>query len=141
MPRVAETILAGKQADGLRSLHRKAYDQFLDDLERRGCGAMEYRMAGDLPVSRLCVRHLRDNMRVVVMFEGDTAWVVLIARHDNSDPGSDVYTVMYELLGTGVPGARRTKPSCCGDDGLPPDLPEDLIAEIIDAARDRSRRR
>jgi hypothetical protein len=55
---VLETPLAEAQAARLRRPAARAYQVFLDDLARRGCAALGYRVTGPDPLERLCVRHL-----------------------------------------------------------------------------------
>ena len=90
------------------------------------------------------MKHLRGALRVVVAFESPKqACVLLVGPHETADPGLDVYTELYKLLGT-VPqeGAGRTKPPCCGDGGQPPPgLGDDLADLILNAAKQRRTRR
>ncbi|XVU23133.1 hypothetical protein ACQPZJ_38620 [Actinoplanes sp. CA-054009] len=67
--RVTETPRASQQAEGLRRKDKATCEQFLDMLETEGCAALAYRLTGDLPISRLCVKHLTGKLRVVVGFE------------------------------------------------------------------------
>jgi hypothetical protein len=87
---------------------------FLDDLPRRGCAALGYRVTGPDPLERLCVRHLRGEDRVVVAFQGETrAWVLLIGAHRSDDPGADFHEELYRLAGVRPPSdQRRRKPPC-----------------------------
>jgi len=52
----------------------------------------------------------------------------------------DVYSQLYELAGlAGPPAARRTKPPCCGaEDGNPPIPDSELLADLVDRARQLS---
>ncbi|MFI6449957.1 hypothetical protein ACIBF6_00235 [Streptosporangium amethystogenes] len=63
------SVLAERQAEILRGADLKAFVAFVNDLEARGCMALGYRLTGEIPVSRLCVKHLRGAIRVVVAFE------------------------------------------------------------------------
>lgn len=105
---------------------------------------MGYRLTGPDPLPRLCVKHLRGQDRVIVVFSGpDEAWVVLIGSH-TTDPGRNVYDQLYQLAGVRPPDqARRTKPSCCGEiDGRAPVIPTgDLHDLAARAQRLASRRR
>jgi hypothetical protein len=139
---VYETVLATRQANRLRSRRREAYQAFLDDLARRGCAALDYRVTGPDPLARLCVRHLRGNDRVVVAFgTADDAWVVLVGEHDETDPGIDVYSTLYELAGAQPsPSQSRNKPPCCDDDnGNPPVANAEIIDDLVHRARQIAR--
>jgi hypothetical protein len=141
---VVATRRAQQQIEALDRTNTRAFTAFLDDLSINGCAALAYRLTGPVPLSRLCVKHLRRAFRVVVAFESPRrACVLLVGPHDAADPGLDVYAQLYELLGAGSPvGANRTKPPCCDDDGQPPSgLGDDLADLIISAARERRTRR
>ncbi|MFD1044109.1 hypothetical protein ACFQ1S_00110 [Kibdelosporangium lantanae] len=129
---------------GLRAAHRRHYNKWIDQLKAEGCKALGYRLTGDI-VDRLCVRHLRANIRVIVAFETpELAWILLIGPHDNSDPGIDIYTIIYQALDTPIPSEKRIKPPCCdGTDQLPPgwgDHIDELIDSIVAFTRSRRRR-
>jgi len=65
-------------------------------LAAEGCAALAYRLTGDPPVNRLCVKHLDGNRRVIVAFENTKrAWILLIGVHD-SDSSANVYDELYE---------------------------------------------
>ena len=134
--RVEETSRASQQVDGLRGKDRARYDQFLDMLQAEGCAALTYRLTGDLPIDRLCVKHLTGNLRVVVGFEEPgRAWVLLVGLHDQADPGVDVYTELYRLAGLeDVPEGERTKPSCCDSSGVAPFNAAE-VTQLVDQAR------
>ena len=123
--------------------HTRAFAAFLDDLSLNGCAALAYRLTGPVPLSRLCVKHLRAALRIVVAFESpQRACILLVGPHDAADPGLDVYAELYELLGTAPPeGASRTKPPCCDEGGQPSGLDDDLADLIVSAARQRRTRR
>jgi hypothetical protein len=116
----------------------------LDDLAARGCKALGYRLSGPAPVDHLCVKHLRDSLRVVVAFEGQQrAWILLVGRHDDQDPVLNVYAELYRLLGVEPPdSAGRDKPPCCEEStDLPPVLGA-AVTELVDrAAKVRRTRR
>ena len=141
---VTSTLRAQQQIAALDRTHARAFGAFLDDLARNGCAALTYRLSGPTPLSRLCVKHLRGALRVVVAFESPRrACILLIGPHD-TDPGRDVYAELYALLGTALPdGAGRSKPPCCGEDGTPPPNFGDTIADLIirSAGRRGPRRR
>lgn len=134
---VLETPLSEAQAARLRGPAARAYQVFLDDLARRGCAAIGYRVTGPDPLERLCVRHLRGEDRVVVAFQGETrAWVLLIGAHRADDPGADFYEELYRLAGVRPPSdQRRRKPPCCGDGDEPPALDEQAIGDLVVRAR------
>jgi len=97
---VIATPRADQQIAGLDRTHARAFGEFLDDLAARGCQALGYRLSGSAPVDHLCVKHLRDSLRVVVAFEGQQrAWILLVGRHDDQDPVLNVYAELYRLLG------------------------------------------
>jgi hypothetical protein len=140
---VTVTRRAQQQISALDRAHTRAFAAFLDDLSLNGCAALAYRLTGAVPLGRLCVKHLRAALRVVVAFESpQRACVLLVGPHDAKDPGLDVYAELYELLGTVPPeGASRAKPPCCDDGGRPPGLGDDLADLIVSAARQRRTRR
>ena len=140
---VIATRRAQQQIAALDRAHTRALATFLDDLSLNGCAALAYRLTGPVPLSRLCVKHLRATLRVVVAFESpQRACVLLVGPHSAADPGLDVYAELYELLGITSPdGASRTKPPCCNDADQPPGLGDDLADLIISAARRRGTRR
>ena len=141
---VIATPRADQQITELDRTHAKVFDDFLDDLAAQGCHALGYRLSGPTPVDRICVKHLRDSLRVVVAFEEpDRAWILLVSRHDGQDPALDVYAELYRLLGVEPPGsAGRDKPPCCDQStDLPPVL-GNAVAEFVErAARVRRTRR
>ena len=129
---------AEQQVSSLRARDRKAYDAFVIQLRAQGCKALKYRMTGNDPLGRLCVAHLIGPMRVVVAFESEEiASIVLVGPHDNSDPFTDVYSRLYELIGLeSPPESQRDKPPCCGsDDGLPPSVDAQTLEDLVKRAR------
>ncbi|MEU4229221.1 hypothetical protein AB0F17_33425 [Nonomuraea sp. NPDC026600] len=138
------SVLAEKQAETLRGADLRAFVAFVSDLEVRGCAALGYRLTGEIPVSRLCVKHLRDATRVVVAFEAPgRAWVLVLGPHDERNRAQDVYASLWKVCGLDVrPAGERTKPACCDDDGTDPDLSEidDLVARCRDLAKPPRRR-
>lgn len=132
---VLETPRASQQVGGLRKKDLERYEQFLDMLQGSGCSALGYRLTGELPIGRLCVKHLAGRLRVVVGFEEPgKAWVLLVGPHDRDDPGIDVYTELYRLAGQDVPVGERTKPSCCDADGLAPFMTAE-VDDLVEQAR------
>ena len=141
---VSATRRAQQQIAALDRTHTREFAAFLDDLALNGCAALAYRLTGPVPLSRLCVKHLRAALRVVVAFESpQRACVLLVGPHDAADPGLDVYAELYELLDASPPeGASRTKPPCRDDGGQPPPgLGDELADLIVSASRQRRTRR
>lgn len=113
-------------------------------LDRSHARALAYRLSGSTPVDRMCVKHLRGTLRVVVAFErADRAWVLLVGPHDDRDPVLNVYGELYRLLGVEPPDAAgRDKPPCCGEDTALPPILGATVTEIADrAAKVRRTRR
>jgi hypothetical protein len=141
---VIATRRAQQQIEALDRTNARAFATFLDDLSLNGCAALAYRLTGPVPLNRLCVKHLRAALRVVVAFESpQRACVILVGPHSVADPDLDVYAELYELLGT-VPAERerRTKPPCCDEgDQSPPRIGDDLVDLIFKAAGQRRSRR
>ncbi|WP_433245531.1 hypothetical protein ACQPYK_43590 [Streptosporangium sp. CA-135522] len=139
------SVLAEKQAEALRGADLRAFVAFVGDLEARGCAALGYRLTGEFPVNRLCVKHLRGAMRVVVAFEGaGRSWVLMMGPHDERDRTHDVYASLWGVCGLDAPPVgERTKPACCDGDGAEPNLPEidDLTARCRDLVKTRRRKR
>lgn len=141
---VIATPRADQQIAGLDRTHVRAFGEFLDDLAARGCKALGYRLSGPAPVDHMCVKHLRDSLRVVVAFEGQQpAWILLVGRHDDQDPVLNVYAELYRLLGVEPPdSAGRDKPPCCDEStDLPPVLGATVTEFVERAAKVRRTRR
>jgi len=137
---VVSTRRAQQQAGGPDRKHASVLSAFLDDLARNGCAALGYRLTGPAPISRMCVKHLRGALRVVVAFESPRrACIVLVGPHDDGDPNRNVYAELYQVLGAAPPeGSDRRKPPCCREDGQPPPgLGDDLADLIIRVAKQR----
>jgi mRNA-degrading endonuclease RelE of RelBE toxin-antitoxin system len=137
---VVSTRRAQQQAEDLDRRHALAFTAFVDDLARNGCAALGYRLTGPVPISRMCVKHLRGTIRVVVAFESPRrVCIVLVGPHDDTDPSRDVYAELYELLDSApLKGSGRRKPPCCGEDGqAPTGIGDDLADLIIRTARQR----
>jgi hypothetical protein len=130
---VIATPRADQQIAALNRRHARVFDDFLDDLAARGCKALGYRLSGSTPVDHMCVKHLRESLRVVVAFEGPRrAWILLVGRHDDQDPVLNVYAELYRLLGVEPPeSAGRDKPPCCDEST---DLPPVLGAAVTEFA-------
>jgi hypothetical protein len=143
--RVEFTARAEQQAFALPKEQRNQVAELIRQLKARGCAALDYRLTGDLPVGRLCVKHLGRNYRALVAFASvGEIWVLLVGPHDDQDPGIDVYTELYRLAGfTAPPPAARDKPPCCDDNGLAPvldSLLEDLVARAARLRQTRQQR-
>jgi hypothetical protein len=133
---VLSTPRADQQIQSLTRRSAKTFDDFLNDLAARGCQALAYRLTGETPIDRICVKHLRGSLRVVVAFETTRrAWILLVGPHDDHDPILNVYAELYRLLGAEPePGSGRTKPPCCDQaEGEPPVIGQ-ALATIVDRA-------
>lgn len=132
---VKATLVAERQIAGLRGPRRRTFDTFVTVLADKGCRALAYRLTGGEPLPRLCVKHLRAKDRVVVAFEGPTAWVLLVGQHDEGDRRADVYTALYQLAGADLPEMPRTKPPCCDEDDQPPSVDGPVLDDLVRRAR------
>src|SRR5262249_31642396 len=113
--------LAKHQLDGLQRRGKKAVLDFLQAVAGQGCAALGYRLTGDDPIERICIKHLYGSLRVAVSFDTlDHVWVLLIAPHDERNPATDICAMLYALVGVETPVGERTKPSCCDETGAPP---------------------
>jgi hypothetical protein len=133
---VLSTPRAEQQIAVLDRVHAKMLDEFLDDLAAGGCRALAYRLSGPTPVDRMCVKHLRGTLRVVVAFEKPgRAWIILVGPHDDRDPLLNVYAELYRLLGVEPPDAvGRDKPPCCAADTRLPPVLGAAVTEVADRA-------
>jgi hypothetical protein len=122
--KIFRTRRADQQLRSRRKDEQKKVIAFLRDLEANGCAALSYRLTGADPLERLCDKHLGGRLRVIVAFESqETAWLLLVADHDDSDPDFNIYAELYRLVGhEPEPSEKRAKPPCCGDDGSAPAL-------------------
>ena len=132
---VKATSIAARQISALRGPRRKAFEAFVTALSVEGCNALGYRLTGAEPLPRLCVKHLRGSDRVVVAFEGETAWVLLVGPHEEGNRRADIYAALYALAGVEGPHEARTKPPCCDADDEPPQLDVDTLNELVQRAR------
>ncbi|AHJ58563.1 hypothetical protein [Amycolatopsis keratiniphila] len=124
--RVRATPIAQQQIGQLRGRPQRAFESWLQRIKTSGCKALTYRMTGE-HVERLCVFHFYGELRVIVAFAApQDARVLLVGPHDDADPGIDVYTQLFELLGIPRPTERVGKPDCCGPDKRPPVWGEDV---------------
>lgn len=125
---------------GLRGAVRESLKQALLVLERSGCAAAGYRLAGET-VERPYVVHLYSSWRLLLAFsKSDLAVVVDVGEHLAADPRRDVYIRLYEVLGMEPAGEPRDKPACCDDDNLPP-VRAELVDDLADPYRILTRRR
>ena len=74
---VVATRRAQQQVEALDRTNTRAFTTFLDDLSLNGCAALAYRLTGPVPLSQLCVKHLRAALRAVVAFESPQRAAVL----------------------------------------------------------------
>ena len=131
------TTTAQRQLRDLRGRRQKAAIEALHDLLARGCEAAGYRLSGSA-LEHVCSRHLYADDRMLTAWPTEqSAVVVAIGRHDRSVSG--VYDLLMEHLGLETIKAERSKPPCCGEDGLPP-VDQGLSASLVDALN-RTRRR
>jgi hypothetical protein len=142
---VLATPRADQQIAALNRQQTKHFNTFVDDLAARGCAALAYRLSGPVPIDHVCVKHLRDDLRVVVGFESPhRAWILLVGPHNDEDQEFNIYTELYRLLGVEPPDAAgRTKPPCCDEaDRIPPTLGphlDDIVARAQQIRRSRRR--
>jgi len=139
---VLRTPLADQQVKTLHRERQKRVIEFVRDLEARGCAALSYRLTGDSPLDHLCDKHLGGRLRAIVAFESRSkAWLLLIADHDDRDPILNVYAQLYRLVGLEPePSEKRTKPPCCDDGGVAPELgahAEEIAARAIELRKTR----
>ena len=127
---VKATPIAQRQIVGLRGPRRKAFDAFGTMLANEGCRALAYRLTGAEPLPGH-VQHLRAKGRVVVAFDGPTAWVLLVGPHEEGDRRTDVYTALYQLGGVDLPETPRSKPPCCDEDDQPPTVDGQVLDDLV----------
>jgi hypothetical protein len=146
VPTVRATPRAAQQVEALNRRDADAFRAFVLDLGRQGCAALAYRLSGQTPIDHVCVKHLRADLRVTVVFESiDVAWILLVGRHVDDDPTLDVYAELYRVLGQEPEAdAGRTKPPCSDEvEKLPPvlgDLADAILASATQVRRTRRRR-
>jgi len=138
------TPRADQQLKALDRRQTTQFDAFVDELVAGGCAALAYRLSGPTPIDQVCVKHLRDELRVTVVFESDeVAWIYLIGPHDDRDPAVDIYVELYRTLGVEPEAdSGRAKPPCCDEDNQrPPILGEQAENILTGASRLRHTRR
>lgn len=140
--KIFRTPCADQQLRSRPKSDQKKVIAFLRDLEANGCAALAYRLTGADPLERLCDKDLGARLRVVVAFESqETAWLLLVADHDDRDPDFNIYAELYRLVGHAPESSdKRTKPPCCGADGTAPALgpvAEDLALRATELRKTR----
>ncbi|MFE4360433.1 hypothetical protein [Kitasatospora sp. NPDC056800] len=137
------TTVGLADANLLRGRGKKSFETWVIDLAQRGCRALDYRLTGTAPVDRLCVKHLFGQLRTVVSFDDEgVAWIVAVGPHDENDAERNIYTRLWKLCGLDAPPTgERTKPSCCGSGGTPPEFAEEVDDLVIRCNQTVRRRR
>jgi hypothetical protein len=133
------TPIGERQLRGLRGATRERARRAMDDLERSGCEAADYRLEGE-EVKRLCVIGLGRDWRMIVAFPAeDEVAVILVGRHIERRPAIDVYRQLYHNVGIELPTVteRRGHPPCCPEGQ--PAVDRELVDRFI--ARERELRR
>ncbi|GIM93698.1 hypothetical protein [Paractinoplanes toevensis] len=141
--KIFRTPRADQQLRSRAKGDQKKIIAFLRDLEVNGCAALSYRLTGADPLERLCDKHLGGRLRVIVAFESpQTAWVLLVADHDDSDPDFNIYSELYRLVGHEPESSeKRTKPPCCSEDGSAPAMGQAAESLALKAIEIRKTRR
>lgn len=132
---VKETSIAARQIAALRGPRRKAFEAFVRALAVEGCTALGYRLTEAEPLPQPCVKHLRGSDRVVVAFEHEIAWVLLVGPHAEGDRRANIYASLHELVDVAGAKLRRTKPPCGDEDGEPPVHDEKLLDQLVRRVR------
>ena len=118
---------------------RDSLKQALRALERSGCEAAGYRLTGPT-LERLCMVHLYGSWRLLLAFpEPELAVVADIGEHLAFDRHRDIYTRLYEAVGTEPSQEARTKPPCCDETGMPP-VTAELVDDLTNAYRALNKR-
>jgi hypothetical protein len=142
---VVATPRAQQQIIALNRWDRRQVDAFVDDLARRGCAALAYRLSGPTPIDDVCLKHLGASLRVSVVFEAvDKAWITLVGTHNDNDAVVNIYNELCRLLGAEPENeAGRAKPPCCDQVKQRPPVLGDLVDDILASASQlrRTRRR
>jgi hypothetical protein len=127
------TPVGREDYSNVRADIRRDVDSAVATLERRGCAAADYRLAGaDSDMGRVCVNHLSRDWRLILGFPADDeVAVLLIGRHLRG--ARSVYARLYRLLGVDAPSEERKKPPCCTDDQPPVDAA--LVQRIVTNAK------
>jgi hypothetical protein len=117
----------------LRADVRREVDAAVARLERRGCAAADYRLAGaDSDLGRICVIRLMRDWRLILGFPASReVTVLLIGRHLRG--ARSIYQRLYRLLGVSEPTEERNRPPCC-EDGKPP-VDGALVDRIVTNAK------
>ncbi len=137
--RVSITPTGQRSVKALRGKARASFDAAVEHLAAEGCAAGDYRLTGE-GIEHICAIHLYARHRALVAFPDEVSVVVLlVGEHLAVDREPDVYRGLYRLLELPEPSAKRTKPSCCTEDGEPP-VDVDLLDRFRDAATELRRR-
>lgn len=117
----------------LRADLKRDVDDAIAALERGGCAAAHYRLAGSgSDVGHICVIHLLRDWRLILAFpSANEVVVLLVGRHLRG--ARSVYERLYRIAGADAPAGERDKPPCC-EDGNPPVNPE-LVSRIVASAK------
>lgn len=127
------TPIGREDYNDLRADVRREVDAAVTRLERRGCAAADYRLAGaDSDLGRICAMHLMRDWRLILGFPSNSeVTVLLIGRHLRG--ARDIYARLYRLIGVSEPTEERTKPPCCEDREPPVDRA--LVDRIVTNAK------
>lgn len=134
------TPVGDRMLRGLQGEIRARAKTAMDELERRGCKAADWRLEGG-QLERFCVIDLGRDWRMVVAFpEPDEIAVLLVGRHIDRRPEIDVYRRLYANLGIELPttNERIGHPPCCEDNGQAP-VDRDLVDGFIERERELRR--
>ena len=140
---VQATPQARQQIDRLRGDVAKRFRQVAKEIAQRGCQAFGYRLTGQV-AEHLCDRHLVGRWRLIAAFAPeDVVWVLVVGEHLDARPEVDVYRALYGLIGVEPEATQeRTKPPCCDyGTGLPPEVDQDLVDDLVTRSRALTRRR
>ncbi len=120
---VKATLIAHDSIKRLNGKVKADFSEAVRDFAHRGCAAAHYRLTGGV-VEHICCRHLYGSWRLLAAFPDDHTVVVLdVAEHTNRQD-TDVYLRLFEVLNIEPPAGPRTKPPCCGPNGVPPIEPD-----------------
>ncbi|PWJ55100.1 hypothetical protein SAMN06264364_10421 [Quadrisphaera granulorum] len=136
---VRPTPRAASQISALTNENKDAFEQWVREVRRQGCAAMEYALTGE-DLAGLCCSHLRGRWRVIAAFpEATLVVVVAVGEHRDGKP-DDVYDSLYAAMGIEEPPGRRDKPSCCEPDGSDPAVSGELVDAVSRRVRGAARR-
>lgn len=117
----------------LRADVKREVDEAVAALQRSGCAAAHYRLAGTAAdVGHVCVVHLARDWRMILGFPAPhEVTVLLVGRHLRG--ARSIYHRLYRLLDVTDPTEERDKPPCC-EEGDPP-LDARLVERVVANAR------